>query len=216
MRRQEAVKGEKGVQGAGWGGPSGYLTAPHSGPQTQTPTHCWLLRTSPRWDIPAGPTGPSREESPLLPHAGQGSQWPPGPCQQRTPGPMSLAPSGSWTWPVDTTQSVVTSWLYSPVSHIGAKVQKWTQVTVPREWSLAPLLGRAGGALAHSCLPPSAGSFPGDFLLSEGRRAEPQQGAVCWGQPSPLSADSSQLQLGPPVQAVEDLGAQGSLSKDSP
>ena len=32
MRRQEAVKGEKGVQGQGRGGPSGYFTAPTQEP----------------------------------------------------------------------------------------------------------------------------------------------------------------------------------------
>ena len=81
---------------------------------------------------------------------------------------------------------------------------------------MARRLDRAGGSLAHSCLPASAGGFPRDHLLSKGCMAEPQAGAVCGGRPSPLSTKSPQLQLGAPVQAVEDLGAQASLSKDSP
>ena len=68
MRRQEAVKGEKGVQGQGRGGPSGYFTAPTQEPGPDP--HPLLAAQS----LPASPTGPSPEESPLLPHAGQGSQ----------------------------------------------------------------------------------------------------------------------------------------------
>lgn len=111
---------------------------------------------------------------------------------------------------------MVASQLYSPVPHIPPKAQRRAQATVPGKWSLTHRLDRAGGSFAHSCLPPSAGGCPGDHLLSKGRMAEPQAGAVCGGRPSPLSIKSSQLQLGAPVQAVEDLGAQASLSKDSP
>ena len=37
MRRQEAVKGEKGVQGQGRGGPSGYFTAHTQEPRPRPP-----------------------------------------------------------------------------------------------------------------------------------------------------------------------------------
>lgn len=82
-RREEGTRG--GCR------PSGYFSCPTLGspdPTSQAKAEprlrpyplCWLPRTSapsPRHcDIQASPAGPSPEESPLLPHEGQGGQWP--------------------------------------------------------------------------------------------------------------------------------------------
>lgn len=45
---------------------------------------------------------------------------------------------------------------------------------------------------------------------------EPWQGAAPGDPPSPLPTSLSQLHLRAPVPAMEDLGAQASLSKDLP
>lgn len=68
MRRQEAVKGEKAVQDRVGAGPLSISLPPLRSPGPDP--HPLLAAQS----LPTSPTGPSPEESPLLPHAGQGSQ----------------------------------------------------------------------------------------------------------------------------------------------